>query len=408
MATWQVKIQDPSGHTRYVPFNGTTLSLGTREEAGIRLRDTSLGDAIAHLHEKDGKFWIDLHGKRGFIGSLEIDSAELPLQAPFLWGETRISIESLLSETNIAPKTPSHLQAWITCSSVGIRLLHRTRKAATTDLPIYLHGETGSGKEVLAKIIHAWSERKDGPFIPLHCAALPLSLAESELFGHTRGAFTGAESQRRGALLSAHGGTLFLDEIGDLGLDMQVKLLRFLDSGEIRPVGSDKTIKADIRLICATHKPLKELIKSGAMRHDLYYRIASITLSIPPLRDRPQDIELLTHFFAERFKKIPTHSTMLKLKSYGWPGNVRELKQVIECAATFSYSSDTFLSTDSFEFLDDCSEEAMLHGVTKLHDMERIMVIRALKLSSGNRTEAAQILGIARSTLFEMLKRHKI
>src|SRR3954467_3600220 len=171
------------------------------------------------------------------------------------------------------------------------------RKAAATPLSIYLAGETGTGKEVLAHLLHAWSQRAPGPFGPVHGGALPLSLAESELFGHVKGAFTGAVQSRPGALMQAHGGTLFLDEIGDLPLDIQVKLLRFLENGEIRPVGADRASRADVRIVCATHHPLHKLVEEGKFRRDLYYRLASVTIEIPSLRARPDDIHMLATKF---------------------------------------------------------------------------------------------------------------
>src|SRR6185437_13187356 len=183
--------------------------------------------------------------------------------------------------------------------------------------------ETGTGKEVLAHLLHAWSARASGPFVPINCGALPLSLAESELFGHVKGAFTGAANQRPGALMQAHGGTLFLDEIGDLPLDIQVKLLRFLENGEIRPVGADRPSRADVRLICATHHPLQKLVEEGKFRRDLYYRLASVTLEIPSLRSRPEDVEMLARKFATELGKTISTQALLRLQVHSWPGNVR-------------------------------------------------------------------------------------
>src|SRR6185437_7560722 len=184
--------------------------------------------------------------------------------------------------------------------------------------------ETGTGKEVIAQLLHAWSERVAGPFVPLHCGALALSLAESELFGHVKGAFTGASQHRPGALMQAHGGTLFLDEIGDLPLDIQVKLLRFLENGEIRPVGADRPSRVDVRLLCATHHPLWKLVEEGKFRRDLFYRLASITIEIPSLRSRPEDIELLARRFAQELGKTLSNRAILRLQAHAWPGNVRE------------------------------------------------------------------------------------
>jgi DNA-binding NtrC family response regulator len=221
------------------------------------------------------------------------------------------------------------------------------RKAATTPLSIYLAGETGTGKDVLAHLVHAWSERASGPFVPLHCGALALSLVESELFGHVKGAFTGAIHQRPGALLQAHGGTLFLDEVADLPMDVQVKLLRFLENGEIRPVGSDHVSRSDVRLVCATHRPLAQLVDEGKFRRDLYYRLASVTIQIPTLRSRPDDIALLADRIAVDLKRRLSPMARARLKTHSWPGNVRELRHAVERACALAGPFTSILASRS-------------------------------------------------------------
>jgi two-component system NtrC family response regulator len=309
---------------------------------------------------------------------------------------------------------PLGVKPWLTRSEEGKTTLWNTKKAAETSLSIYIAGETGTGKEVLAHLIHAWSERKSGPFIPLHCGALPLSLAESELFGHVKGAFTGAIHHRTGALMQAHGGTLLLDEIGDLSMDIQVKLLRFLENGEIRPVGSDRTSKADVRLVCATHHPLLQLVAEGKFRQDLYYRLASVTIQIPPLRNRPDDIHLLACQFASDLGRTLTPRALLRLKAHSWRGNVRELRHAVERATGLAGRFNPILGEDAFEFLltpENISETPGLElglPVLTLAEMEKVALLKALKLAGGNRAEAAKILGVARSTVFELMKRHKV
>lgn len=308
---------------------------------------------------------------------------------------------------------------WYTCSEEGEKTLELAKKAAKTELSIYISGETGTGKEILSHLIHLWSPRKEGPFIPIHCGALPLSLVESELFGHTRGAFTGATHQRNGALLKANKGTLFLDEIGDLPLEVQVKLLRFLENGEIRPVGSDRTYSIDARLICATHHSLEKLVRENKFRKDLYYRIASLTISIPSLRTRPEDIALLAEEFASYRGKTLSPGALMRLQNYSWPGNVRELRHAVERGCSFEESHSHVLTEISFEFLlpqnkTQYDTPLSLHEpdielpVLALRDLEKIAVLKALEKSKGNRSKTARLLGIARSTLFEMLKRHEI
>jgi transcriptional regulator with PAS, ATPase and Fis domain len=328
-------------------------------------------------------------------------------------GESKLVLERSQDYASL-PAQPHGIRPWLTTSDSGRKLLWTAKKAASTPLSLYLAGETGTGKEVIAQLLHDWSDRASGPFIPLHCGALPLSLAESELFGHVKGAFTGAIQQRPGALMQAHGGTLFLDEIGDLPLDIQVKLLRFLENGEIRPVGADQSTRVDVRLICATHHPLRQLVEEGKFRRDLYYRIASVTLEIPSLRSRPKDIEMLSARFAAELGKTISPRAMLRLQAHSWPGNVRELRHAIERASGLAGVFQPILVEESFDFLlteDAIHESPELEigcGILTLDEMERHMLLKALKLASGNRRNAAKILGIARSTLFEKLKRHHI
>jgi transcriptional regulator with PAS, ATPase and Fis domain len=416
----QFRIEDPSGEIRIVPLPRKSLiSFGRSETADVLLRDSTLPVEVAEfrLSEGENDGWIKLTSSvaTASLCSIPFREASLPIGIPLEIGETRITLESARKEAAL-PITPKNCRAWKTASASGADLLWMTKKAAATPLSIYIAGETGTGKEVIASLIHAWSERAGAPFIPLHCGALAPSLAESELFGHVKGAYTGAHGQRTGAFLQAHGGTLFLDEVGDLSLDLQVKLLRFLENGEIRPVGSDQIRHADVRIVCATHLPLRKLVEEGKFRRDLYYRLASVTLEIPSLRSRPEDTSLLAREFAAELGKAVAPRTLLRLQAYSWPGNVRELRHAIERAAGLAGPFQTVLDDGAFEFLlsgGDEADEALVHGeiadgMLTLFEMERVMILRSLKLSRGNRADAAKILGVARSTLFEMLKRHRI
>lgn len=422
---WQARIHDPSGETRIILLknpNQEALILGRGELADIPLRDPRVPPSAArllaqtHNHSQHlSPFWIEVpqDAAPAIIGDLEVRAAQVPAGLPIRLGESEILIEQC-TQTQHLPSFPSQGRPWLTVSEKGRQTLWTTRKAAATPLSIYLAGETGTGKEVLAHLIHGWSDRASGPFIPLHCGALPLSLAESELFGHVKGAFTGASHPRTGALMQAHGGTLFLDEVGDLPLDIQVKLLRFLENGEIRPVGADRPSRADARVLCATHHPLQKLVEEGKFRRDLYYRLASVTIEIPTLRERPEDIEMLANQFASELKRSLSARAILRLQAHAWPGNVRELRHSVERAAGLAGPFNSVLSEDAFEFL--LTPETVTRNpnvefgsaVLSLKEMERVMLLKALRLSGGNRGNAAKILGIARSTLFEMLKRHRI
>jgi transcriptional regulator with PAS, ATPase and Fis domain len=421
---WQIRIQDPSGETRIIPIQGTAV-LGRGESATIPLRDPTVAQEAATLWARPlstetaaraiSPYWLRVPegAAPARLGDLAVREAHLPAGLPVALGESRLTLERE-EEQEPQPSQPSGLRSWLTCTEEGRRTLWMTKKAAATPLSLYLAGETGTGKEVLAQLIHAWSDRATGPFVPLHCGALPLSLAESELFGHVKGAFTGAIHQRPGALMQAHGGTLFLDEAGDLPMDIQVKLLRFLENGEIRPVGADRPSRADVRLLCATHKPLLKLVEEGKFRRDLYYRLASVTIEIPTLRSRPEDVEMLASRFASELKRSISPRAMLRLQAHDWPGNVRELRHAIERASGLSGLFSTVLDEEAFEFL--LSNENVVRApelefggaMLSLDEMERVMILKALRLARGNRGDAAKILGVARSTLFEMLKRHKI
>ncbi len=417
--SWQLKIQEPSGETRIAHLQ-SSQTLGRSETSNIILRDPTVAKEAALLwsaepHKSSSPFWIRILplSPPGLLGDWSVREAYLPIGIPFQIGETRLTLESVAS-TLPYPTFPSGVRPWLTCSESGRKILWMAKKAAVTPLALYLEGETGTGKEVLAQLLHSWSDRKSGPFVPLHCGALPLSLAESELFGHVKGSFTGAVNHRAGALMQAHSGTLFLDEIGDLPLDIQVKLLRFLENGEIRPVGADRPSKADVRLVCATHHPLQKLVEEGKFRRDLYYRLASVTLQIPTLRSRLEDIEMLARKFSSELNHSLSERALLRLKAHAWRGNVRELRHAIERASGLAGAFTPILHEEAFEFLltsENIRQTPSLElgaSVLSLNEMERVVLLKALKLTHGNRAKAAKILGVARSTLFEMLKRHKI
>jgi DNA-binding NtrC family response regulator len=410
---WTLKIEEPQLSPRLLTLDaGATL--GKSAECQIPLADPSLPALAAQLcviEEPKVRLWISIAPEtpQARLGSLEAREFEMPYDLPVRLGQTRLTLLRQEAELENLPRVPrgSSVQAWSTASPAGRTLLMTAFKAAQTPLSLYLEGETGTGKEVLAHLLHAWSKRNKGPFVALNCAALTLSLAESELFGHTKGAFTGAFRSRSGALLQAHGGTLFLDEIGDLSHDIQVKLLRFLENGEIRPVGSDSTLKSEVRLICATHRPLERLVSEGKFRQDLYFRLASITLKLPPLRDRPADVRMLSERFAADFGKVLAPEAGERLLGHSWPGNVRELRHAIERAAGMAESQQILLGTKDFEFLE-TSVAPSADESLNLREVERRLLARALEISHGNRAQAARLLGVARSTLFEMLRRHRL
>jgi transcriptional regulator with PAS, ATPase and Fis domain len=402
MSSWQISIHEPQGTTRHVSISDST-SLGYSEKADIQLKDPKVAEIAAHIFQKKTSFWIQIPDQAPPIqlGGLWIRASELIENMPFTIGDSKLVLEK--NTTNLAlPEVPSGIQPWFTCSELGKKLLSESKKVASTSLPVYLTGETGTGKEVLAHLIHAWSLCKQGPFVPVNCAAIPLSLAESELFGHLAGAFTGATKPRTGAFIQAHGGTLFLDEIGDLPLEFQVKLLRFLENGEIRPLGSNHTTHAKARIICATHLPLEYLVEKKLFREDLYYRIASIALKIPPLRKRPEDIAFLLQKFAADHNRYLSSQVLQKLQMYHWPGNTRQLKHAVQRACSIAEPTQLILNETDFDFLN--TNHQVQETSLNFLEMKKVLVTQALKEAKGNRTQAAKSLGIARSTLYSILK----
>jgi transcriptional regulator with GAF, ATPase, and Fis domain len=415
MKTLYLSIRDPGGHQRHLKTSEYPIVLGTDFGKKDALRDPSLGSESMIIEHHEGRNPILLILEPGLmarVGDLKLQAFEIPFGTPIRIGDTELCFreEAPRGETQ---QFPDGVAGWHTASEEGSTLLSAVRRSASTRLSIYLSGETGTGKEVLARLVHAWSDRASRPFVPLNCGALALSLAESELFGHVKGAFTGAVRDRPGALLQAHGGTLFLDEVGDLPPELQVKLLRFLENGEIRPVGSERVLHADVRIVCATHKPLKALVEEGKFRQDLYFRLASIPVQIPSLRQRPEDVRLLAERFATGFGKHLSEEAILRLRAHSWPGNVRELRHAIERAAGLLGPFETLIQAEDFDFLAPEADsradfEVSLPGITSLKDMEKWMLLRSLKIANGNRSDAARVLGVARSTLFEMMKRHGI
>lgn len=421
----KLRVRDPSGETRaYEIGAGTTvdrLTLGRDPAREIPLRDTTVPPLAAVIDMKAPGQTAWIRAVEGFsglrAGQLRVREAELDPDVVWRIGESELRIVGPGSAE--APGVPPGCRPWHTYGETGRDLLAIARRAALTPLAIYVAGETGTGKEILARLLHAWSEHHRGPFVALNCGAVTPSLAESELFGHIRGAFTGADSARTGALMQAHGGTLFLDEVADLPVELQVKLLRFLEDGEVRPVGSDRAVHARVRLICATHKSLASLVKSGHFRKDLFFRLASVTLEIPPLRHRPEDIEGLARVFVAELGRTLSSAAVARLQAHSWPGNARELRHAVERAAGLSEAREGALPASDFDFLLAGEEleatapghsgpPAYVPALLTLDEMERYMLLKALRLSGGHRGQAAKLLGVARSTVFEMVRRHGI
>jgi len=290
------------------------------------------------------------------------------------------------------------------------RVLSLAQRVAQSSWSVLIEGETGTGKELLAHLIHLISARRDHVFIEVNCAAIPETLFESELFGHEKGAFTGAVSRRRGHFELAHEGTLFLDEISEMPLSMQPKLLRVLQEKRFSRVGGEKQIEVDVRLIAATNRDLKKLVEDGRFREDLYYRIKVLELEIPPLRQRREDIPELVSFFMERYAPQPVHFSSAALDAvikYSYPGNVRELEHIIQRAITLARGS----LIDVSELPEEIRHfQASTHGTLteNLEAMEKEMLLAALEKSGWVQTRAAELLGISERVLRYKIKKYRI
>jgi two-component system response regulator HydG len=313
--------------------------------------------------------------------------------------------ETLQGEVNL-------LRSLVFASGAMSRLALLVKRVAPRDVTVLITGESGTGKERVAEALVRASGRADRSYVRFNCAALSPELVEAELFGHARGAFTGAVRARAGLFREAHGGTLLLDEVGELEGGAQAKLLRVLQEGEVRPVGEDRPVPVDVRILAATHRDLAQLVTQGRFREDLYYRLKVVTLTVPPLRDRPEDIPVLArHFlvrFAQRFGTPPvavTPELLARLAAHPWPGNVRELENALESAVALSADGALDLS--------------LLPGVVhptgappraglkeRMAAYERGLVVAALEAAHGNRTEAARALDVGRATLHDKLRKH--
>jgi len=284
------------------------------------------------------------------------------------------------------------------------------RKVASSDVSVLIAGESGTGKELVARAIHTLSGRKDGPFIPINCGAIPENLIESELFGHEKGAYTGAHVQRKGKIEMAQSGTLFLDEIGELPLPLQVKLLRFLQEQIVERIGGREMIRVDTRVLAATNKDLKEAMSNGSFREDLYFRIGVITLQLPRLRDRDGDVLLLSRAFLHRYarenkKKITgfTPEAIDSLESYDWPGNVRELENKIKRAVVMA--EGTRVTPEDLE-MGTAEEKQQPMGLKEARDaLERKMILDALARNQDSISHTAEELGVSRPTLYDLMNK---
>ncbi len=395
---------------------------------GIRLRDLrDLGGLnlqyLIDRAEGDSASAGTVASEAGFVGfeqplqinqevhSLEFRSGQVHL--PGKPGVARLTIIRDVSDRNRlrAVLDPGQRGTLVTQDSQTLDIISRLQQIGPTQATVLIQGESGTGKTQIARLLHKHSPRAEGPLVEINCAAIPETLIESELFGHVKGAFTGALEARQGRFQSAHGGTLLLDEVGELPLHLQAKLLRVLQDHRFEKVGSDKSIEADVRVIAASNRNLRQAVDEGAFRADLYYRLAVIPISVPPLRERPGDIPLLIrHFHAQLVAKgyadqVRFGPEALQLMmNYGWPGNVRELSNAVEhgiiCAV-----DNRVLPSSLPQDIRTAMSGAQIGNAAKVVQDDRQAIVDALDATGGNRAQAARRLGIDRSTLWRRMNR---
>jgi two-component system, NtrC family, response regulator AtoC len=342
------------------------------------------------------------------------------LTKPFHLEELEVQIQkareqsALVRRANAFERLMSGWDAQLVGESAALeRVRELIRKVAPSDTSVVIEGESGTGKELIARAIHAGSRRAKAPFVVVNCGALQETLLESELFGHEKGSFTGAHRMREGLAETAHTGTLFLDEIGEMSLAIQAKFLRFLESGDVRRVGSNRTQHVDVRVVAATNRKLADEVKSGRFREDLYYRLRVFAVEAPPLRDRPSDVPLLVSHFLDTIRGVGRGpfqidaASMEAVKRYPWPGNVRELRNAVERMMLLADGGRITPACLPPEVARSTSADHLPSDELDLARVERRLILRALRETGGRKTEAAERLGISLRTLYNKLQLYR-
>lgn len=397
-------FMDSSG--RHVSVGDFTL-IGRDATCHVVIPKDGVDDRQARIEKKGDTYLLrDLRSQGGtFINGVRVQEAYLTEKdvIRILDTELYFTCEPQSQEEVFPLSSRNHL--WETELK---SLIH----VAKTEYPVLFLGPSGTGKDVIAQNLHQKSSRINGPFISVNCSALTETLVESELFGHVKGSFTGAIQDRKGAFESARGGTLFLDEIGDLPYGLQAKLLRALENNEIRPVGSDRTVTTDVRIVAATHQNLYEKVREGTFRSDLFYRLNVVTINVPPLTSRMEDFEDLLYSFGKQMRVRFSIPAIQKLKTHPWPGNIRELKNLVARASAFFPKQyieeghvDRILEKNPLLTFQQPNPSAPMPVIKEI---EKQMIIKRLIANRGNQRRTAQDLGMPKSTLHDRLKHYEI
>lgn len=396
-----------------VPVSATDLSIlligdfaviGRDPQASLSLNDPYVSSRHARIERSQNGYVIrDLQSRNGtYINEMRVSEAYLNCNDRIRVGE---SIFLFTDEPQMLADVRSKNGEWN-------EQLMRLHSFASSEFPVLITGPSGSGKEVMARTIHHLSSRTEGPFVAINCSALSESLIESELFGHTKGAFTGASGDRKGAFESARGGTLFLDEIGDLPMNLQPKILRALENSEIRPVGSDRTVQTDVRIISATHQQMQKQINSGKFREDLFYRLNVCRLQVPALIDRMEDFDDILLEFARNLRVEFSSEAQTELRIHSWPGNIRELRNAVARAA--AYFPGITIQVEHIGRLIDplrampAKPKTDVTRGSYLREVERKILVQKLTANNGNQRRTAMELGIPKSTLHDRLRSYQI
>jgi len=417
-----VVIEGPSRGLRVTVRDGIA-KVGTAEGNQLRLKDSSVSRVHCELTVRAETVTVrDLGSTNGtFVDDVRVRDADVPPGCLVRVGGSAFRIEAGDAPAFVALSSRSEFGELLG-DSIEMRGVYALlERASPTDTTILFSGETGTGKDVAARSVHHASKRADGPFVPVDCGAIPENLIESELFGHVRGAFTGAIGNRKGAFEEAHGGTLFLDEIGEMPLSMQPKLLRALESRTIRRVGETKAVPVDVRVIAATNRDLARAVNEGTFREDLYYRLAVVEVALPPLRSRRDDIPMLAQRFfarlsADKGATLPAELTA-QLRERPWPGNVRELRNTVERMVTLGQTQARGGEESARVSATPSVLPAGIESIVPLHlplkeardawteEFESVYVRAMMKRTGGNLTHAAELAGVSRRFLQRLIAR---
>ncbi|MFH1809010.1 MAG: sigma 54-interacting transcriptional regulator [Pseudomonadota bacterium] len=410
-------LVDEGETTRRIGVGVGGVRIGKAADNDLVIGDSSVSGYHAVVFARGDRYFIqDLESTNGtVVGNLKVVESELPFGVEFRLGRVRLHFDKHITEAALLPSERTEFEGILSGDPNMRRVFSLIERIAGHDATVCINGESGTGKELVAQALHRLSPRCRGPMVALNVSALPRDLIESELFGHEKGAFSGADRARPGAFEQAQKGTLFLDEIGELPLEVQPKLLRVLETRQARRVGGRESMDLDVRILCATHRNLAAMVRQGTFREDLLHRVFVLPIQLPPLRDRRGDVELLARHFLRTLDPAGAHQlsedALQLLRSYSWPGNVRELRNVLLRAVMLS--EKPVLDEDSIVFVGDSLEGRLAEGqaympLLRLQDLERMAIQQALERSAGKRSAAAELLGINRSTLLRKLKELKL